>query len=684
MRRAFIALAIALLVVLAVFAALIINPPVGFLQNRLAAEIKASSGRDLAVTGNTSLQLVPSIVLRMEGATLSNPPGFGGEPFLHVGALELHADILTLLLGRFEIGRLTLTEPRLRLVIDKQGRGSWELPAARDHASAGFPAIGELTVTRGTLTYRDERVPTAVTLTDVNARAERVALDQPLATDFEFAWNKEKVTGKATTASLAALSGATPTRAALALSSARGAIEVDGEVTAAEALSFQGKMKGTTPSLRRLASWFDMNLPGTEGFAKAALEGDVKTDGKSIAFPKARLVIDNTTAEGTLTLDLTGPRPRLAGTLAADEIDAARYMPVAKPALTRSAPEPAFEIEPVPLSASLKAYLRAAEARGPRAAADALSQDLLTRAAPVVPWSADPFDLAALKAVDAELDLSIRTLKYHKAAFAIPRLSLALKDAKLALESKELATHGGKIAAKAVLDTKPAVPTFAASMRLDNVELHGLMSDLGFEGYLAGKTTGEADLSGTGRSERELVSSLKGRVKARIGEGMVVGYDVKRVVETWRLPPYDPKARTPFERIDADLKIDRGIAESNVMELAGPVVGARAEGVARLPTRQLDYNARVSFPNWWSIAVRIFGPFTQLKYDVDWWSTLFDRRTPAPTRMAVAEGLDLKDPELAAMLESALQKTEATPTRSADDFDPDILRALLKSAKGER
>jgi len=277
----------------------------------------------------------------------------------------------------------------------------------------------------------------------------------------------------------------------------------------------------------------------------------------------------------------------------------------------------------------------------------------------------------------------VRALKYNKAQVNVPKLAVALKDGKLSLESKELATHGGKLSGRGVLDAKPAVPTFAAAMRLDGVDVHSLMSDLGFEGYVDGKTTGEAEVSGAGRNERELVSSLKGRVKARVGQGVVVGYDVKKAIETWRLPPYDPKARTPFERIDADLRMDKGVAESNVMELAGPVVGAKADGTARLPTRQLDYSARVSFPNWWSFAVRIFGPFRELKYDVDWWSTLFNRQTPAATRMAVAEGLDLKDPELAGMLESALQKAESAPTRSLDDFDPEILRALLKRAKGE-
>jgi len=41
MRRALVALAIALLVVLAGFAALIINPPVGFLQNRIGSDLAA-------------------------------------------------------------------------------------------------------------------------------------------------------------------------------------------------------------------------------------------------------------------------------------------------------------------------------------------------------------------------------------------------------------------------------------------------------------------------------------------------------------------------------------------------------------------------------------------------------------------------------------------------------------------
>jgi AsmA protein len=683
MRRALVALAIALLVVLAIFAALIINPPVGFLQNRLAAEIKASTGRDLTVAGKTSLQIVPSIALRLEDATLSHPPGFAGDPFLRTAVLEAHAEILPLLQGNFEIGRVSLTEPRLQLVIDKQGRKSWEFPAAASGQTATLPVIGELAVSGGAVTFRDERTPTSATIADINAKAERVALDAPLVAAFDLGWNKEKIEGKVNAQSLAALAGGTATRTALTLSSARGSAELDGDLVAAEALSFQGKMKGATPSLRRLAAWFDMSLPGTEGFGKAALEGDMKANAKSIAFSKARLVVDDTTAEGTLALDLSRAKPLVTGTLAADQLDAARYIPAAKPALTRSAPAPVFDIDAVPLSESLKAYLKAAEARGPRAAADAPSQDLLTRAAPQSPWSAEPFDVAALKAVDAELDLSVRALKYHKAAVNVPKLSVALKDSKLSVESKELATHGGKVAARTVLDAKPAVPTFAASMRLDDVDVHGLMSDLGFEGYVAGKTTGEAELSGTGRNERELVSSLKGRVKARVGKGMVVGYDVKKAVETWRLPPYDPKARTPFERIDADVRVDKGVAESNVMELAGPVVGARADGIARLPTRQIDYNARVSFPNWWSIAVRIFGPLTQLRYDVDWFSTLFNRQTPAATRMAVAEGLDLKDAELAGMLATALEKAEAAPTRSPDDFDPEILRALLKRAKGE-
>jgi AsmA protein len=687
MRRVLVAFAIALLVVLAAFAALIINPPIGYLQNRLAAEIKSATGRDLNVAGKTSLQIVPSIKLRLEDATLSHPPGFAGGPFLRVGALEVNAGLQPLLQGRFEIDRVTLSEPRVALIVNKQGQKSWDFAAPKTEPSSStgpFPAINELTVTRAAVAFKDERIPAGFELADVNVKAQRVAPDQPLSAEFDLNWNKQKIDGKLGAQSLAALAGGGSTDTTLALSSALGAAEFEGKLATAEPARFDGKMSGSAPSLRTLAAWLDMSLPGSEGFGKATFKADVKANGKSIAFPIARLVVDDTTTDGTLAIDLSGVRPRVTGTLAADQLDVARYIPAAAPAMTRSTPAPVFEIEAVPLSDSLKAYLKAAETRGPAAAGlpDATSQEL-TRAAPRPAWSTAPFDVAPLKAVDADLDVSVRALKYNKAAVNVQKAAVALNDGKLAVEAKEVATHGGKVAAKTVLDAKPGVPAFTASLKLDDVDVHSLMTDLGFEGYVSGKTTGEAELSGAGRSEQDLVSSLKGRAKARVGQGVVVGYDVKKAIETWRLPPYDPKARTPFERIDADVKLDKGIAQSTVMQLSGPVVGATADGVARLPTRQLDYNARVSFPNWWSIAVRIFGPFTQLKYDVDWFSTLFSRQTPAATRMAVAEGLDLKDAELAGMLEGALKKAEASPTRSPDDFDPEILRALLKRAKGE-
>jgi AsmA protein len=685
MRRGLIALAIALLVVLAGLAAVLLNPPVGFLQNRLAAEIKSSTGRDLTVAGRASLQILPSIVLRLEDATLSNPPGFAGDPFLRAGAVEAHAALWPLLQGRLDIDRVSLANPRLQLVIDQQGKKSWEFPAASrpETTPTALPVIGELAVTAGTVTFKDERVPARAELADINATAERVSLDAPLSVTFDVRWNNEKIEGKANTQSLALLASGAATRTAITLASAKGNAEAEGELTAAEPVHFQGKMKGSTPSLRATAAWFDIGLPTAQGFGKSALEGDMKADAKSVAFSNARLSLDDTNAEGTLSIDFARTPPLVTGTVAADRIDAARYIPAAKPGLTRAAPAPVFEIEAVPLNESLKAYLKAAETKGPVAAAtpEALGLDI-TRA-PQPAWSTEPFDVKALKAVDADLDLSVRALKYNKAEVNVPKLAVAVKDGKLSLESKELATHGGKLTGRGVLDAKPGVPTFAASVSVDDVDVHGLLSDLGYEGYVDGKTTGEAEVSGAGRNERDVVSSLKGRLTARVGKGVVVGYDVKRAIETWKLPPYNAAASTPFERIDADLKMDKGVAQSTVMELAGPVVGAKADGTARLLTRQLDYNARVSFPNWWSIAVRIFGPFTQLKYDVDWWSTLFSRQTPAATRMSVAQGLNLKDPELAGMLERAIEKAESTPTRSPDDFDPEILRALLKSAKGE-
>jgi hypothetical protein len=91
--------AVAVLVLLPVLAVagLMIFVPIEPMKARLVAEVKARTGRDLAISGPTSLSFYPAIALSMQDVQLSAPPGMAGPPTLKAQAIEAEVKLWPLL-----------------------------------------------------------------------------------------------------------------------------------------------------------------------------------------------------------------------------------------------------------------------------------------------------------------------------------------------------------------------------------------------------------------------------------------------------------------------------------------------------------------------------------------------------------------------------------------------------------
>src|SRR4029453_14903299 len=87
-----------LLLALATF--IFVAAPLDGVRDRLAEDIKARTGRDLAVSGGTSLNLLPRLAVSFADVSLSAPPGMGGEPILRAKTLEAEVGFLSLLSQR--------------------------------------------------------------------------------------------------------------------------------------------------------------------------------------------------------------------------------------------------------------------------------------------------------------------------------------------------------------------------------------------------------------------------------------------------------------------------------------------------------------------------------------------------------------------------------------------------------
>src|SRR5262245_13420367 len=111
---------------LALVTFIFVAAPIDGMRDRLVQDIKARTGRDFAVSGPTSLNLVPRLAVSFADVSLSPPPGMGGEPILRAQALQAEVGFLSLFSPQPTVRRIVLSRPLIELRVDAQGRRSWD------------------------------------------------------------------------------------------------------------------------------------------------------------------------------------------------------------------------------------------------------------------------------------------------------------------------------------------------------------------------------------------------------------------------------------------------------------------------------------------------------------------------------------------------------------------------------
>ncbi len=129
--------------------------------------VQQATGRTLTLGGDVGLKLLPCCAVEFNEATLGNPPGFTGEPFLHINSAELAIRLWPLLSRReVEIGTVRLDGLKANFVGRKDGSNNWTFSDAdggleADSADGSGDAIAGISVAGisirdASLEYSDE------------------------------------------------------------------------------------------------------------------------------------------------------------------------------------------------------------------------------------------------------------------------------------------------------------------------------------------------------------------------------------------------------------------------------------------------------------------------------------------------------------------------------------------------
>ena len=671
--------------------------PTDFVRDRAIAFVKAKTGRDLVIAGGASFTLIPRIGITLRDVTLSPPPGMEGPPFVRMAALEVSVPLLPLLRRELQVDRLVLVSPVFDLRRARDGRASWEFagkeaggntdgnagapratragteqlppelepfmrrnagtapgpddraarPADADARARGLGALkgvrlGDVRIVQGTVHYSDAQTGARQTLEQVNVTFGLEHIDRPLTGAGDLAWRGQKIVFKSVLARPRALleGGTTPLDVQWSAAHLTGTFK--GELALGDRTQVKGRIASETASVRKLAAWLGATLPPSRGFGAASLAGLVNANAARIQFNDAKASLDGAHARGDVQLDLEGARPFLRGRIELDRLDLNTYLPENGDAGGSDTEGEAFEDRaagstPADGKGKPRDLTQLIERLGKgngRATGAGHGPTAAGTGGRALGWSGAPIELGGLGVIDAKLDLSVGQIIYRFIKIGKSRLEVLLERGRLVWKFLDVWLYGGRGRGALTLDASRPVPTFDARFALDGVEALPLLKDAaGFE-WVEGKGRLSMALAGTGRSEREIVSTLQGRGGFAFFDGAIVGVNIPamaRALQRGTIPKLsgDERQKTDFSQLNGSFQVERGVARSADLSLVGPLIRVRGAGLVDIPAKAIDFTVKPSLvatlegqgssrtaPGL-TIPVRIRGPWTRPAFEPD-------------------------------------------------------------------
>jgi len=613
MRFLFKAVFTLLLMAMLAIGAIAFLVPQDVVRDQLASLVKQQIGRDLTIKGKTSFSIFPNIGVNMEDVSISNPPGMPGKNLLSMSSLNLNLKLLPLLSRRIEVERFVLVRPVFNLQVDGRGRKNWEFkkssavlspppdrkPQVMMQAQAGGIGVGVVEgislgtakIVDGTMIYSDQRSGAKQRLDAINVEFVQHGLTDPLVTKGTVEWRKEDISFSGSFDDVPALLRNQLSKAVFSLTTRHGTGSFDGSLAATASLVAKGAVNVKTPSLRALAAWLGNPLPPGGGLGPIKITGQFDLKGDRVTFTKAKIALDGMTGNGQAAVKLKGVRPHITATLAFDKLD---FNPYLSGTVTGVAP---------PRAKQSKNQPSASQPKEKQSLTDLINKlnkpDGKSGAKPepqVRAWNQRAIDLTGLRMVDADLKLTTQALFYKKIKAGKSALSASLKSGVLKVGLTKLALYSGSGTGTITLNGARATPVFSVRLTLKDISALPLLTNAVNFKWISGRANLAIDVTGSGRSQSDIMRSLKGKSNLVFADGAIEGINIPammRGLKQGQFGGWKSKAheKTDFSKLSGSFLIQDGIAYNKDLTLVGPLVRLTCEGNVDLGRERIDYAA---------------------------------------------------------------------------------------------
>ncbi|CAA7626614.1 AsmA family protein [Magnetospirillum sp. UT-4] len=581
MKKLLIALAALAAVVVAALVVLPSLVPADRIKQEVVAQVKAATGRDLTIDGKVSVSAFPSLSVQVSNVALSNPPGFSSKDLVRLGALDVQLKLIPILSGRVEVDSFVLVDPLINLEVDRQGRANWvfDTPGAKTEAKPaakpadsgggggggaglGDVALGDVRISNGRLVYVDAKAGTKEEVDAVDLTLTLKNLDSPLAAKGSAKWHGKTIDLSLGVAKPRAVmeGGTSPVEIAIGAETVK--LSFKGDATGGKAAGAKGELDLSVPSIRNLVQWATtkpLDAPGT-GLGPFSLKGMLAAGGTKVSLSQAAIAIDSIKANGDFAVDTGGARPALKGRLDIDTLDLNPYLP----------PE-----------GQAKAGGGGASSPAPAGGGGAAKSD----------WSDDAIDASGLKAADVDFALSVGAIKVKKIQVGKSALTLDIANGRMVADLTQLSLYQGAGKGRLAVDGSQPGIGLDAAFNLKGLAAEPFLTDSAGFDRLSGTGNFDVQVTGRGKSERQLVSSLDGKGALAFLNGAIKGINLGEMVRNvaTAFTGTGGAQKTDFAELGGTFTITDGIVSNKDLALKSPLLRVEGAGTVELPPRTIHY-----------------------------------------------------------------------------------------------
>ena len=541
---------------------------IAFFPKELAAReaerrIEEATGRDLVLGNNIEISFWPALGFSVDNASLSNPADFepaarrGGvetaaAPFISANRIVFAVKVMPLLRGAIEVKELIFEGAQVNMVAKADGANNWTFPTEEtpeDQTTLEDLRLDDVRLSDGMITFQGAEGEAPLVLEDVDANLALQSLDSPAQLQAALNYRGERMTIDAELGLPRAVleKGETPITATV--SAAPLDASFDG-VFNSENGALKGALEANGSSLRRLLAWMGSPMGEGGGFANYSLNAQMAREGETTTLTGATIRLDNINASGNLTLiNQENGKLRVNGALSAPAID-------------------------------LNTYLPAPAQQG----AEGVEVDTA--------WSSAPLDLTGLRALDANLDLTLGTLQFQRMHFSNVALGLRVANGAVDARLTRIALYDGGGTARLIADGSGSVPRIAVELNAQNVQAETLLRDaIGFD-RIAGRGRLTASLVGQGASQAAIMRSLRGNASFNFNDGELKGVNLAQVARTIQAAlsgqAVGAAASTDFAELSSTFTVADGVMATDNLRLLNPYVRLEGQGLVNIGSQTID------------------------------------------------------------------------------------------------